>query len=280
MLNKPLTKGAVKRVLPKGTAAEAVQSTGYQPPVAGANSANGQPSLPNVSSVPQQTVTPTRKEYINSKITTLAAEGKFLDFVNNLTKALPSDYAMVHGCGGKGHAPNSTIRFVLCDYSNGTGESSRTVKYAVDVGDIAILHHAAMNASCGMLPPGFSYVREKNDPYKRDDSGYVPVIKITINYTPTQSYGKPSAYPWFIGIENFRAPAVDRPNGTISHDSTKATNKSGAFINVSASDFAVAMDAVVRFIRLWEYRQIPVIDKICTDEEKARQERRNAKQNG
>lgn len=46
-----------------------------------------------------------------------AAKGKFLDFRNNLVAARGNEYAMIHGIGGQQHAPRSTIKMFITDYS-------------------------------------------------------------------------------------------------------------------------------------------------------------------
>lgn len=52
---------------------------------------------------------------------------KVVDFRDGLVPALVEDYAMMHGAGGKGHAPASVIKVTICDFSAGTGDKSTTV---------------------------------------------------------------------------------------------------------------------------------------------------------
>lgn len=52
---------------------------------------------------------------------------KVLDFRDGLVLAYPDDYAMIHGKGGKNHAPTSVIKIAICDYSSGTGDKSTTL---------------------------------------------------------------------------------------------------------------------------------------------------------
>lgn len=52
---------------------------------------------------------------------------KVVDFRDYLNLANPDDYAMMHGVGGKKHAQVSVIKVVICDYTAGTGENSKTV---------------------------------------------------------------------------------------------------------------------------------------------------------
>jgi len=52
---------------------------------------------------------------------------KVIDFRDGLVLATPDDYAMIHGKGGKNHAPTSVIKIAICDYSGGTGGNSTTL---------------------------------------------------------------------------------------------------------------------------------------------------------
>ena len=52
---------------------------------------------------------------------------KVIDFRDGLVLATPKDYAMIHGKGGKNHAPTSVIKIAICDYSGGTGGNSTTL---------------------------------------------------------------------------------------------------------------------------------------------------------
>lgn len=96
-----------------------------------------------------QAPAPSNDSYISPKITKINGRDKVIDFNSYLSMATVSDYAMVHGCGGSDHARNSTIGVTLCDYSKGKGDKSVTVKYSIDVADIAILLQAAMQARLG-----------------------------------------------------------------------------------------------------------------------------------
>lgn len=100
---------------------------------------------------PQNTSPPEQpspaNDYIDSKITKVNAKNKAMDFSDALVKAYPKDYANVHGCGGKGHAPNSGICLSLCDYSKGTGENSVSVRVNIDVRQIDRLFSAVEAAS-------------------------------------------------------------------------------------------------------------------------------------
>lgn len=251
-------------------------------------------------------------EYISRKIFKINGRDKVVDFNGKLVKALPKDFANIHGCGGSNHAPNSTIGITICDFSKGAGKNSVTVDFAVDVEDIMILYQAAMGACMGTLRPEtgnllegivsasrqlnswkkfprsqdggyvipgqalnamantlntthasakvaygtpvYQYSREKNHGAFQAKNGMAPVKKIEITYSPTRPDGSPSAYPWFIGIENYDAPVKTRNNGAVTHSGSQAINKRSAFINLSAGDFAAALVAVSRYIRVWEDR--------------------------
>ena len=49
---------------------------------------------------------------------------KVIDFRDGLVPARPDNYAMIHGKGGKDHAPISVIKIAVCDYSAGSGNST------------------------------------------------------------------------------------------------------------------------------------------------------------
>lgn len=55
---------------------------------------------------------------VSDIIVTVGGKKKFFDFRNGLVLARDDDYAMLHGAGGEKHAPNSTIKLTLTDYSN------------------------------------------------------------------------------------------------------------------------------------------------------------------
>lgn len=56
------------------------------------------------------------------------ARDKVIDFRDNLSLANVEDYAMMHGIGGEKFARTSVIKVVICDYSAGTGDASKTVE--------------------------------------------------------------------------------------------------------------------------------------------------------
>lgn len=72
---------------------------------------------------------------VSKTITKTNGKDKVIDFRDNLVVANTQDYANIHGVGGKAHAPNSTIRCTICDFTKGKGENSVTVSanIAVDV---------------------------------------------------------------------------------------------------------------------------------------------------
>lgn len=92
--------------------------------------------------------------YISHKICKINGRDKVVDFTSKLTAAKTEDYAMVHGCGGSNHAPNSTIGITLCDYTKGKGDNkSVTVRYAIDVEDTVLLLEAAKTARLNGFSP-------------------------------------------------------------------------------------------------------------------------------
>ena len=60
---------------------------------------------------------PQQQMQTSDLIAKAASKGKFLDFRNNLIAARTNEYAMIHGIGGKQHAPRSTIKLFITDYS-------------------------------------------------------------------------------------------------------------------------------------------------------------------
>ena len=52
---------------------------------------------------------------------------KVIDFRDYLNLANTDEYAMMHGIGGEKHSRVSVIKVVICDYTQGTGENSKTV---------------------------------------------------------------------------------------------------------------------------------------------------------
>lgn len=213
-------------------------------------------------------------EYISQKIYKINGKDKVIDFTSKLVKAKLNDFANVHGCGGKDHAPNSTIGVVICDYTKGTGDNSVTMRFNMDVEDMTLLYHVSNGIFAGTSygSPVLPYVSEKNNPYAKGSDGYVPVSRIEINYQPTRQNGQKSNYPWYISITNYEAPLSESANGATAHVGSQARNKRSAYINVSALDFGRAMVAVDRFLRLWEHRMLPVMDEAYQRIDAARQE--------
>ena len=115
---------------------------------------NRQPQQQAESNQPPANETSPRNDgnFISSQIWKVNGKDKVIDFTSNLICANLNDYANVHGRGGKGHAPNSTISVNLCDYTKGTGNASVSVRYNVDVEDMPILYQAAMSARMGTMP--------------------------------------------------------------------------------------------------------------------------------
>lgn len=121
---------------------------------------------------------PSNTEYISQKIWKIAGNKKFVDFNSKLTMAYINDFANVHGCGGSGHAGNSTIGIVICDYTKGTGENaSLTVKYNLDVEDVGFLYEAAMSARLGLLKPDPGINAAWIDHVQRIVDGWKPIPK-------------------------------------------------------------------------------------------------------
>lgn len=166
----------------------------------------------------------------------------------------------------------------LSDLRRWAGNRKQCPSAGVPLRDIYKIRTDLTNALANQDRPLFEYSAEKNNPHAEKDSpdGLVPVSKLYIAYTPTRKGGEPSRYPWFIQIENFRAPLNTRPNGASSHDASRAVDRKSVSINVSADDFATAMVAVKRYIRIWEMvATIPVVRKGLTLLEKIKAAKSN-----
>lgn len=106
---------------------------------------------PTPPAPPSQETNHNDNQFVSTKIWKVHGKDKVIDFSSKLTKALPEDFANIHGIGGSDHAPNSTICATICDSTKGTGDKSVTVKYCIDVEDIPMLYNAAMAARLGQL---------------------------------------------------------------------------------------------------------------------------------
>lgn len=94
---------------------------------------------------------PQQRPFISQQICKVNGKDKVMDFKSRLIPAKVEDFANVHGRGGKGHAPNSTIACTICDYTKGVGDKPVSVAYRIDVEDIELLYEAAVAARLGTL---------------------------------------------------------------------------------------------------------------------------------
>lgn len=155
---------------------------------------------------------------------------------------------------------SNTGNMVLNELRRWTATQKRTLLCGIPVTEIAAAKNALSAALTSFGAPYFEYSAEKNNPHVKNNQGYVPVSKVYISYTPTRKDGSVSRYPWFVQIENFDAPLNTKQNGATAHNAAQAVNKRSASINLSADDFACAMVAVRRYVRLWEMAAaLPVI---------------------
>ena len=191
---------------------------------------------------------------------------KAIDFISKLVSAKPEDFSMIHGCGGKDHAINSTIGVVICDYSKGKGNTV-TVNANIDALAIDAIYLAAIqqpNRAWELLHPNnpmrpapgetpYKYTPPgKVNPYVKDNDGLSPVSQIAIKYCPVRTDGAIATHPWFINISNCYAPVQTRQNKAISYDGKAAVKKKSVYVNMSYEDFAKAMTAVKHHISSWE----------------------------
>ncbi len=102
------------------------------------------------------------KNHPSSIMANAFGKDRVVDFRENLSYANPNDYAMIHGCGGKGHAYNSTVECVICDYTKGKGDNSVTVSYGLPIFAVHRLYEAAVKASLGELCVGSNLTAVSN----------------------------------------------------------------------------------------------------------------------
>ena len=78
---------------------------------------------------------------------------KVIDFRDYLNLANTDEYAMMHGIGGEKHARVSVIKVVICDYTHGTGENSKTVNANISPTTVAkLLEVCKRNIGTVVLP--------------------------------------------------------------------------------------------------------------------------------
>lgn len=100
---------------------------------------------------------------VNTIITKTTGRNKVVDFRDGLVAAHEEDYANLHGAGGrKGKAPVSVIRVIICDYSNGTGDNSRTVN--ANIGPELceqLLEVCKHNIGTHVIDPNMAFLKEQ-----------------------------------------------------------------------------------------------------------------------
>lgn len=165
----------------------------------------------------------------------------------------------------------SVMRRWLSAPSAANGYRSIPEAEIADVGKA--LKGVAQSASASA--PGavlWSYAKEKNNPHAKGADGFVPVSKVTISYMPVRSDGQTSRYPWAIQVENYEAPLMMQANGSSAHNGKAARNRKSVSMLVSCNDFAAALVAVERYVRLWEQTVvIPIIRnglRLCEENKK------------
>jgi hypothetical protein len=219
---------------------------------------------------PQQAAQSTSQKvqvYISTKIINFHSATKAIDFNSLLVPAKKEDFAMIHGCGGKNHAKNSTIGVVICDHSKGTGDKSLTLRYNIDVHAIDELYQAALEKprkAWELLHPNnptrpgpgdipYAYTPEaKVNHYVRNAKGYSPVSRLEIKYCPIRKDGTISRNPWYIAISNCDAPVQTRQNGAVTYNGKAAENRKAVFVNMSYEEFSKAMTAIWHNVLDWE----------------------------
>ena len=89
----------------------------------------------------------------------------------------------------------------------------------------------------------WSFDRQKNNPYRKTEDGFVPVSTLHMEYNPTRNY------QWTIVITNFEAPLIQRENGATAHDAKRGRNKKDVMFFATTSDLFAALEAVTHFIQ-------------------------------
>lgn len=128
-----------------------------------------------------------------------ASKGKFLDFRNNLVAAHANEYAMIHGIGGKQHAPRSTIKMFITDYS--VQNNTKTVSANIQPELAACLLNACQNALVG------SGASKSGGMYQEAASAVAQMRRETV--LPSGSPINPSAEP----VLAVPAESVDKLSG-------------------------------------------------------------------
>lgn len=173
-------------------------------------------------------------------------------------------------------ALNTASEQSLADLRRWSASSKQIPASGVPLREIFDIKTALEKAAAKQDKPLFVYSYEKNNPHQRDAQGLVPASKIYISYTPIRKNGEVVRYPWFIQIENFRAPLSTKASGASSHDASKAVQRKSVSINMSTDDFAKAMVAVKRYIRVWEMvTAIPIVRGGLRLLENIKEEKRN-----
>ena len=100
---------------------------------------------------------------VSTIITKTTGKNKVVDFRDGLVAAHEDDYANLHGTGGKkGKAPVSVIKIFLCDYSNGTGDNSRTLNANISPELCEqLLEVCKQNIGIQVIDPSFDLIKEQ-----------------------------------------------------------------------------------------------------------------------
>lgn len=243
----------------------------------------GMPVIQNYAPAPQQYASPAPKQEVKDIIARVfGGQKKVLDARNGLNKALPLDYAALHGEGGKAHAPVSVIKLTLCDPSK---NPSVTVAANVPPEMFEVWKDTAkQNLLSPVVPvtPGasglfgvffpqggqnetialpvsydYSYSQVRVNSYKTDAQGFCPVTSLTV--TRQGYYNGKRKLPWTIKISSFKAKYTTAANGTTSYVGSTATDKKEVFLQISDEDFYKFTSKITSFVRVWE-------DTMCAQE--------------
>ena len=198
----------------------------------------------------------TNETRISRQIAVYKTDKKLIEFNDNLNAAPVTAYAHLHAQADRvfaegenyenGRKIYSTIRVVLQDYSNGTGDN--TVRVTANISpDEAQFIYSRINACVEK----FEFTSDKIFGQK-DENGYAKVTKLRIVREPVGSDGKPRNYPWCITIENGRGVAEKNKTGGTYCKKDSFVSDAKVYINLNDLDFFKQVNRVSSYITIWE----------------------------
>ena len=145
--------------------------------------------------------------YVSRQIAVYKTDKKLLELNDNLNPAPITAYAHLHAQADRisedrnymsetqyenGRRIYSTIRLVLQDYSNGTGDNTVRVMSNISPDETQYIYSRVFSGA-----EKFEFISEKIYGQK-DENGYSTMTKLKIIRSTVGSDGKPRNYPWYI----------------------------------------------------------------------------------